>query len=116
MIFRELIKGGFGILMFQKCQVWGILPFEAFLIYSICICICCINLWEQRFGECFLPHGCDKNRWNELQIYLTNLSWISKIWFIWYLENIPDHLSLSLYVCYVIQFLWEQFIEHWIDT
>ena len=32
MIFRKLIKGGFGILMFQKCQVWGILPFEAFPI------------------------------------------------------------------------------------
>ena len=31
-MFRELLKGGFGILMFQKCQVCGILPFEAFAI------------------------------------------------------------------------------------
>ena len=28
MILRELIKGGFGIMMFQKCQVCGFLPFD----------------------------------------------------------------------------------------
>ena len=39
MIFRELIQGGFGILMFQKCHVCGILPFEAFPIKSICFTI-----------------------------------------------------------------------------
>ena len=32
MIFKELFLGGFGILMFQKCHVCGILPFEAFPI------------------------------------------------------------------------------------
>ena len=30
MIFRELISGGFGILMFENCQVCGNLPFGAF--------------------------------------------------------------------------------------
>ena len=34
MIFRELIQGGFGILMFQKCQVRGILPFRDFQIWA----------------------------------------------------------------------------------
>ena len=28
MISRELIKGGFDILMLQKCQVCGLLPFN----------------------------------------------------------------------------------------
>ena len=39
MIFRELIQGGFGILMFQNCQVCEILPPEAFPILSICYTI-----------------------------------------------------------------------------
>ena len=59
MIFMELIQGGFGILIFQKCQVCGILPSEAFsnsehLLYPtrpelvevsenitmVCVCVC----------------------------------------------------------------------------
>ena len=35
MIFRELLEGGFGILMFQNCQVCENLPLGAFPIYSI---------------------------------------------------------------------------------
>ena len=34
MISREVIKGGFGILMYRKCQVCGILPFGDFTILS----------------------------------------------------------------------------------
>ena len=33
MTFRELLKGSFGIFLFQKCQVCGILPFGVFPIY-----------------------------------------------------------------------------------
>ena len=43
MIFRELLLGGFGILMFQKCQGGGILTFEAFPIKSICCAIQGLN-------------------------------------------------------------------------
>ena len=43
MIFMELILGGFGVLIFQKCQVYGILPSEAFLIQSICCTILGLN-------------------------------------------------------------------------
>ena len=35
MIFRELILDGFGILVFEKCQVCGILPFEDLPIHCI---------------------------------------------------------------------------------
>ena len=43
MIFRELIQGSFGILMFQKCQVCIILTFKAFPIKSICFTIQGLN-------------------------------------------------------------------------
>ena len=43
MIFRELLLGGFGILMFQKCQGGGILTFKAFPIKGICCTIQGLN-------------------------------------------------------------------------
>ena len=43
MIFRELLMGGFGILMFQKCRVCIILTFKAFPIKSICFTIQGLN-------------------------------------------------------------------------
>ena len=43
MIFRELLLGGFGILMFQKCQVSGNLTFKACPINSICCTIQGLN-------------------------------------------------------------------------
>ena len=39
MLFKELLLGGFGILMFQKCHVCGNLPFGAFPINAICFAI-----------------------------------------------------------------------------